>query len=98
MIREETMSEPMPSRQQRFLQSAAYAVIVAWGIRAASHILSVILIALLLAYVIRPLPDWLMHRFGLRKSLALVLPPSFVPYFIFPHRLCLLRPAFSFRP
>ena len=72
------MSEPSQSRQRRFLQSAAYAVIVAWGIRAASHILSVVLIALLMAYVIRPLPDWLMHRFRLGKGLALVLTAVFV--------------------
>jgi len=43
------MSEPLQSRQRRLAvsRSAAYAVIVAWGIRAASHILSVVLIALL---------------------------------------------------
>ena len=75
------MSEPLQSRQRRFLQSAGYAVIVAWGIRTASHILSVILIALLLAYVIRPLPDWLMHRFRLGKGLAHVLTAVFVTIF-----------------
>lgn len=75
------MSEPLQSRQRRFLEAAAYAVVVAWGIRAASHILSVILIALLLAYIIRPFPNWLMHRFRLRKSLALVLTAILVAIF-----------------
>ena len=91
------MSEPMPSRQRRFLQSAAYAVIVAWGIRAASHILSVILIALLLAYVIRPLPDWLMHRFRLRKSLALVLTAVFVAIFYLATSVVLIEAGFQLR-
>ena len=93
MTREETMSEPLPSRQRRFLQSAAYAVIVAWGIRAASHILSVVLIALLLAYVIRPLPDWLMHRFRFRKSLALVLTAVFVALIDFAISVVLIEAA-----
>jgi AI-2 transport protein TqsA len=67
------MSEPLPSRQRRLLQAAAYIVVVAWGIRAASHILYLVLIALLFAYVFLPFPKWLMHRFRLRQSLAIAL-------------------------
>ena len=67
------MSEPAPSLQMRYLQAAAYIGIVAWLIRAASHILYVVLIALLFAYVFLPVPNWLMHRFRLRKSLAIAL-------------------------
>lgn len=67
------MYEPLPSRQQHLLQVAAYFSIVAWGIRTASHILSVVLLALLVAYILLPFPRWLMHRFRLRKSLAIVL-------------------------
>ena len=66
----------MPGNDQslgRFLQMSAYVVILAWGIRAASHILSVVLIALLLSYAILPFPKWLMHRFQLRKGLAILL-------------------------
>ena len=57
----------------RLLQAAAYVVLVAWGIKAASHVLSIILIALLLTYAILPFPQWLMHRFHFRKSLVVVL-------------------------
>lgn len=41
----------MPGNDQstmRVLQAAAYVVVVAWGIKTASHILSIIFIALLL--------------------------------------------------
>ncbi len=67
------MIEHMTSSPLRLLQAGAYFVVVAWGIQAASHPLSVVLIALLLTYVILPFPKWLMHRFGLRKSLAIIL-------------------------
>ena len=67
------MSEPSPSLQRRYLQAAAYIVVVAWGIKAASHILYLILIALLFAYVFLPFPKWLMRRFALRQSMAVAL-------------------------
>jgi AI-2 transport protein TqsA len=73
MIREETTRERLPSRQGRVLQAAAYVVLVAWGIRETSHILNLVLIALLAAYVFLPFPQWLMHRFRLRQSLAITL-------------------------
>jgi len=57
----------------RVLQISAYVVIVAWGIREASHLLSVILISLLWAYAILPLPRWLMRRFQHSKRLAIAL-------------------------
>jgi AI-2 transport protein TqsA len=65
------MTESSPSAPLRFLQAAAYIVIVAWGIRTASNILSVILLALLLACAFLPLPRWLMRRFQLRKGQAI---------------------------
>lgn len=67
------MSEPLPSRLGRLLQAAAYIVVVAWGISAASHILYLVLLALLFAYVFLPFPKWLMHRFRLRQGLAIAL-------------------------
>ena len=67
------MSESSPSLQRRYLEAAAYIVVVAWGIMAASHILYLILVALLFAYVFLPFPKWLMRRFGLRQSLAIAL-------------------------
>ena len=62
----------------RLLQLAAYVVIVAWGIKSASHILSVVLLSLLLAYIYLPIPQWLMHRFQLRKGSAIGLTVTLV--------------------
>ena len=67
------MSEPLPSRQRRVLQAAAYVALVAWGIMATSRILNLVLIALVAAYVFLPFSKWLMHRFRLRQSLAIAL-------------------------
>jgi predicted PurR-regulated permease PerM len=61
------------SSMPRLLQLAVYVVIVAWGIRTASHILSVVLLSLLLAYIYLPIARWLMHRFNLRKASAIGL-------------------------
>jgi predicted PurR-regulated permease PerM len=57
----------------RPLVGAACIVIVAWGIRAASHVLLLILISLFLAYAAVPFPRWLMKRFKLGTSAALAL-------------------------
>jgi AI-2 transport protein TqsA len=53
------------------LKIAACVVIVAWGIRMASHVLSIVLLSLLLAYAILPFPLWLVRRFHVPKSAAL---------------------------
>ncbi len=55
------------------LKVAACVVIVAWGIRMASHVLSIVLLSLLLAYAILPFPLWLVRRFHVPKSAALSL-------------------------
>jgi len=55
----------------RSLEILAYIVIIGWGITAASEIISVILFSLLLAYAYLPFPNWLMHRFQVRKSMAI---------------------------
>ena len=81
----------------RLLQAAAYIVVVAWGIRAASHILSIIFIALLFAYVILPFPRWLMRRFRFRKSLALVLTVAFVAAIYLVVSAALVEAAFHMR-
>jgi predicted PurR-regulated permease PerM len=57
----------------RDLRTAAYVVVVAAGIRASSEIVSIVLISLLLAYALLPFPSWCMHRFGLRRTSAIVL-------------------------
>ena len=53
------------------LKVAACVVIVAWGIRTTSHVLSIVLLSLLLAYTILPFPLWLVRRFHVPKSAAL---------------------------
>jgi len=62
----------------RFLEVSAYVVIVAWGIRTASEILSIVLLSLFLAFAYLPLPELLMRRFHLRKGLAISLGLAFV--------------------
>jgi hypothetical protein len=50
----------MPGNDQstmRLRQAAACVVVVAWGVRAASHALSIIFIALRLTYVILPFTE-----------------------------------------
>jgi predicted PurR-regulated permease PerM len=55
----------------QILKIAAYVVIAAYGIRLASHLLSILLIALLLTYAIVPFPQWLVRRFHFHRSIAL---------------------------
>ena len=62
----------------RVLEVSAYVVIVAWGIRAASEILSVVLLSLFFAFVYLPLPKWLIRRFHLRKGAAISLGVAFL--------------------
>jgi len=62
------------SGSMRFLLGAACIVIISAGIKAASDILSLILLALLLAYCALPIVKWMMHQFHLRKTVALALP------------------------
>jgi predicted PurR-regulated permease PerM len=62
----------------RPLVAAACVVIVAWGIRAASHVLLVLLISLFFAYVIFPFPRWLIKRFKLATPAALALTMTLV--------------------
>ena len=60
------------------LKIAAYGVVVIYGIRMASNILSILLISLLLTYAILPLPQWLVRRFHFHKSTALICTVLFV--------------------
>jgi AI-2 transport protein TqsA len=67
------MTQGLPSRLQRFLQAVACVVIIMWGIRTMSHLLVLLLMALMLAYAFVPLPKWLIQRFKIQKSAALAL-------------------------
>lgn len=67
------MSDRLSPPIVRALQVTAYLVIIMWAIKAASELLVILLTALVLAYAFVPLPQWLMRRFRLGKTLALVL-------------------------
>jgi AI-2 transport protein TqsA len=59
------------SRLQTFAQTAACLTVVAWGVVEASGLITTILLALLLAYSVLPLPRWIMRRFSLSKAGAI---------------------------
>jgi AI-2 transport protein TqsA len=75
------ITEGLSDSLVRLLLVAACLVIVAWGIKQASHIIVLLLLALLLAYCVIPLPKWMMRRFNLSKSLAVVLTVTVVGVF-----------------
>ena len=60
-------------RLTRYLITAASVVVIALGVKAASHIITILLIALMLAYCVAPFPKWLMWRFAMPKSFAVLL-------------------------
>ena len=62
-------SQPMMRR----LEGVACVVIIMWGIRTASHLLVVLLMALVFAYAFVPLPLWLIQRFRVGKTTGLLL-------------------------
>ena len=55
------------------LLGGASAIVILWGIREAAHILTVLLLALLLAFCILPLPRWMIRRFGMSEGLAIAI-------------------------
>ena len=81
----------------RLLEVSAYVVIVAWGIRAASEILSVVLLSLFLAFVYLPLPKWLIRRFHLRKAVAVSLGVVFVALLYLSFSVGLFEAGFKMR-
>jgi AI-2 transport protein TqsA len=67
------MAEHPVSPTVRFLQAAAYSVIVLVGLRLASPVLAPLLMALLIAYSILPIPEGLIRRFKLKKGSAIAV-------------------------
>ncbi len=61
------------SRLLRSLQTAGLIVVIAWGVAKASHLISILLLSLLLAFSVLPLPKWIMRRFKMGKSAAVAL-------------------------
>jgi len=57
----------------RFLLGVACLVIISAGIKAASDILTLILLGFLLAYSALPFVKWIMRKFRLRKTVALAI-------------------------
>jgi AI-2 transport protein TqsA len=67
------MTDRLTSGLPRLLVLVACVVIISWGIKAASELLSLILFGLFLALGTLPLPKWMMHQFKLARSTALAL-------------------------
>ena len=67
------MKDTAPYPMLRILLGAACTIIILAGVKAASAVLAPLLLSLLLAYAAVPFPKWLMRRFKLRKSAAIVL-------------------------
>jgi predicted PurR-regulated permease PerM len=65
------MTDDLSSPMLRRLKGAACLVIIMWGIKAASDVLLILLLSLFFAYVIVPLPRWLIKCFNLRTQVAL---------------------------
>jgi len=65
--------EGQTSGSIRFLLGTTCVVIISAGIKAASDVLSLILLGFLLAYSALPLLKWMMRKFRLSKSVALSL-------------------------
>lgn len=66
-------TERLTSGSMRFLLGAACVVIISAGIKAASDILSLILLGFLLAYSALPFVKWMMRQLHLGKTAALAL-------------------------
>lgn len=67
------MKDTAPYPMLRIVLGGACTVIILAGVNAASAILAPLLLSLLLAYAAVPFPKWLMRRFKVRKSVAIVL-------------------------
>ncbi|MFZ3216702.1 MAG: AI-2E family transporter [Candidatus Acidiferrales bacterium] len=67
------MKDTSPYPILRIALGAACAIIILSGVKAASSLLGPLLLSLLLAYAAVPFPKWLMLRFKLHKTAAIVL-------------------------
>src|SRR5271157_2215642 len=57
----------------RLILGGAGLVVIMWGITQAAHMILVVLLSLFLAYVIVPLPRWLIRRHKLSTNMAIVV-------------------------
>jgi len=72
------MADRLTPGSLRILLGAACIVIILWGIKAGSDVLSLVLLGFLLGYSALPLVKWMMHQFHLRKTAALAIAGSLV--------------------
>ena len=75
------MTRLLTSPPLRFLQAAACIVVLAWAVTQAAHILSILLIALLLAFCVLPVPKLIMRRFKLGHGTAVAFTVTLVGLF-----------------
>src|SRR5580704_739489 len=66
------MSGRFSAPMLRALQGAACVVVLMWAIKTASELLVILLMALVFAYALAPLPRWLMGHLRIAKTSALV--------------------------
>ncbi len=66
------MDDRLSQSMLRSLQAVACVMILMWGIKTTFDLLVILLMALVFAYAFVPLPQWLMRRFRIRKTAALV--------------------------
>ena len=62
------MTERVSSPMLRLILGGAGLVVLMTGVKAASHLIVVVLLSLFLAYVVLPLPRWLIHRYKLSTN------------------------------
>jgi predicted PurR-regulated permease PerM len=67
------MTDRQASPMLRLILGGAGLIIIMWGIRETAHMILVVLLSLFLAYIIVPLPRWLMRRRKLSTNAAIVV-------------------------
>ena len=67
------MTDRLSSPMLRLILGAAGLVVIMWGIKTAAHVLLLLLLSLFLAFVMLPLPRWLMRRYRLNTQMAVGL-------------------------
>lgn len=67
------MTDRLSSPMLRLILGGAGLVVIVAGIREAAHLIVVVLISLFLAYVVVPVPRWLIRRYKLRTGAAIAV-------------------------
>ena len=67
------VTDRQTSPMLRLILGGAGLVIIMWGIREAQHMILLVLLSLFLAFVLVPLPRWLIRRYKLRTNMAILV-------------------------